>query len=240
VPYTRILLKLSGEALGGEKGYGFDPGTLDSITRGIADAVSTGVQVGIVVGGGNIFRGGDSVIASDRVNADQMGMLATFINALALKGSFERMGMKCTALGAVGIPGVVDRFNAADARKLLADGHVVVFAGGTGSPYFTTDTAAALRALEVQADVLIKATKVDGIYDKDPVKHGDAVFYSELDYDQVLSKNLKVMDLTAISICRDNGLMVQVINIREPGNLVKLLNGEKVGSVVTARRDKDD
>jgi uridylate kinase len=237
VPYSRILLKLSGEALGGEKGFGFDPSTLDSIVRGIADAAGTGVQMGIVVGGGNIFRGQDSVIASDRVNADQMGMLATYINALALKGSFERMGVRCTALGAVAVSGVVERFNATDARNLLADGQVLVFAGGTGSPYFTTDTAAALRALEIQADVLIKATKVNGIYDKDPVKHADAVFFSELDYDQVLARNLKVMDLTAISICRDNGLKVQVINIREPGNLMKLLSGEKVGSIVTARRD---
>jgi uridylate kinase len=240
MPYTRILLKLSGEALGGEKGYGFDPATLDSITAGIADALKLGVQMGIVVGGGNIFRGQDSVIASDRVNADQMGMLATFINALALKGAFERIGVRCSVLGAVAIPGVVDRFNASVARELLGDGHVLVFAGGTGSPYFTTDTAAALRALEIQADVLVKATKVNGIYDKDPVKHSDAVFFSELDYDQVLSMNLKVMDLTAISICRDNGLKVQVINIREPGNLVKLLSGEKVGSVVTARRNQDD
>jgi len=237
VPYSRILLKLSGEALGGEQGYGFDPATLDSIARGIADGVNLGVQMGIVVGGGNIFRGQDSAIASDRVNADQMGMLATYINALALKGSFERLGMKCTALGAVGVPGVVDRFNAGAARSLLAEGHVVVFAGGTGSPYFTTDTAAALRALEIRADSLVKATKVNGVYDRDPVKHADAVFFEELDYDQVLGLNLKVMDLTAISLCRDNGLEVRVINIREPENLVKLLRGEKIGSVVTARRE---
>lgn len=237
MPYSRILLKLSGEALGGEQGYGFDPATLDSIARGIADGVNLGVQMGIVVGGGNIFRGQDSAIASDRVNADQMGMLATYINALALKGSFERLGMKCTALGAVGVPGVVDRFNAEVARSLLGEGHVVVFAGGTGSPYFTTDTAAALRALEIRADALVKATKVNGVYDRDPVKHADAVFFEELDYDRVLGLNLKVMDLTAISLCRDNGLEVRVINIREPGNLVKLLRGDKVGSVVTARRD---
>lgn len=239
MPYKRILLKLSGEALGGEKGYGFDPATLDSVAGGIADGVKAGVQMGIVVGGGNIFRGQDSLIASDRVNADQMGMLATFINALALKGTFDRLGIRCTALGAVGIPGVMDRFNAASARGLLEDGHVLVFAGGTGSPYFTTDTAAALRALEIQADALVKATKVNGIYDKDPVKHEDAVFYPELDYDQVLGENLKVMDLTAISICRDNGLQVRVINIREPGNLMKLLKGGQVGSVVTARRNQE-
>jgi uridylate kinase len=236
VPYKRILLKLSGEALGGDKGYGFDPSTLDSLARDIAEAAGTGVQMGIVVGGGNFFRGQDSVIASDRVNADQMGMLATFINALALKGSFERAGLRCAVLGAVGIPGVVDRFNAGVARDLLEQGQVVVFAGGTGSPFFTTDTAAALRALEIQAEALVKATKVNGIYDRDPVKHPDAVFYPELDYDQVLNQNLKVMDLTAVSICRDNGLTVQVINVREPGNLMKLLRGETVGSIVSARR----
>jgi uridylate kinase len=240
VPYTRILLKLSGEALGGEKGYGFDPATLDTVASGIADAARTGVQIGIVVGGGNIFRGQDSIIASDRVNADQMGMLATYINALALKGAFERAGLACTALGALGIPGVVESFNAETARKLLSEGQVVVFAGGTGSPYFTTDTAAALRALEIKADALIKATKVNGIYDKDPVGHPDAVFFPELDYDQVLNRNLKVMDLTAISICRDNGLTVRVINIREPGTLMRLLAGETVGSIVTARRDSHD
>ncbi|MRR58850.1 MAG: UMP kinase [Deltaproteobacteria bacterium] len=238
IPYRRILLKLSGEALAGKQGFGFDAGTLDSMAQAVSEARQSGVQIGIVTGGGNIFRGQDSVIASDRVSADQMGMLATYMNALALKGSFEKAGVPCAVLGAVAIPTVVEGFHASKARDLLDQGNVVVFAGGTGNPFFTTDTAAALRALEIKADALIKATKVDGVYDKDPVKHVDAVFYPELDYDQVLQKNLQVMDLTAISLCRDNGLVVRVINIRDPRNLKKVLDGEAIGSVVRARRDR--
>ncbi len=237
VPYKRILLKLSGEALAGSRGYGFDPVTVDSFASAISEAAATGVQIAVVIGGGNIFRGQDSTLASDRVSADHMGMLATYINALALKGPLERTGLTCTVLGSIGIASVVEAFNAASARRLLEQGQVLLFAGGTGCPYFTTDTAAALRALEIRADVLVKATKVDGIYDKDPVKHPDAVFFPELDYDQVLHMNLKVMDLTAISLCRDNALDVSVINIRNPENLIKLLGGEKTGSIVTSRRD---
>jgi uridylate kinase len=239
VLYRRILLKLSGEALAGCRGYGFDPATLDSLASAVVDAVGMGVQISIVVGAGNIFRGQDSAIAADRVSADQMGMLATYMNALALKGAFERAGLLCTALGAFPIPTIVEVYTAQEARRLLEKGHVVIFGGGTGCPYFTTDTAAALRALEVQADALVKATKVDGIYDKDPVKHKDAVFYPVLDYDQVLHMDLKVMDLTAISLCRDNDLAVRVINIREPKNLGKLLKGEKIGSIVTAKGDRE-
>jgi uridylate kinase len=234
VLYRRILLKLSGEALAGSRGYGFDPAILDSLAGAVVDAVRMGVQVSIVVGAGNIFRGQDSAIAADRVSADQMGMLATYMNALALKGTFERAGLLCTALGAFPIPTIVDVYTAQTARELLDKGEVVIFGGGTGCPYFTTDTAAALRALEIQADVLVKATKVDGIYDKDPVKHKDAVFYPELTYDQVLRMDLKVMDLTAISLCRDNDLTVRVISIRNPNNLIRMLMGEKIGSIVTA------
>lgn len=230
--YRRILLKLSGEALAGDKGYGYDLSVLESMAKGIADAART-VQIAVVVGGGNIFRGQDSSVASDRVSSDHMGMLATFMNALALKGAFERAGITCSVLGAGGVPGVVEPYSVSRARDLLEQGHVVVLAGGTGCPYFTTDTAAALRALEIRADALIKATKVDGIYDSDPVKNPDAVFYPKLDYDQVLSRNLKVMDLTAISLCRDNGLIVRVINIREPKNLADLLDGKEIGSIVT-------
>ncbi len=237
VIYRRILLKLSGEALAGERGFGFDPETLDAAARVIADVVAMGVQTGIVIGGGNIFRGQDSGLASDRVSADHMGMLATYINSLALQGSIRRAGVSCSVLGSIGIAGVVEAFQAEKARALLDEGSVVIFAGGTGCPFFTTDTAAALRALEIQAEALIKATKVNGIYDKDPVKSPDAVFYPELDYDQVLSENLKVMDQAAISLCRDNGLVVRVINIREPENLKAMLAGEKIGSLVTARRD---
>jgi uridylate kinase len=238
VLYRRILLKLSGEALAGDRGYGFDPGTLDLIAQGIVEASRMGVQIGIVVGGGNIFRGQDSAVASDRVSADQIGMLATLINALALRDVLERSGAACSVLCSFAVPTVAEAFNAAKARQYLDQGQVVIFGGGTGCPYFTTDTAAALRALEIRAEALVKATKVNGIYDKDPVLHPDAVFYPEIDYDQVLRMQLKVMDLTATSLCRDNGLVVRIINIKTPGNLTGMLAGEKIGSVVTARRDR--
>lgn len=229
--YRRILLKLSGEALAGDKGFGYDPEVLRAIAQGVADAARS-AQIAVVIGGGNIFRGQDSSVASDRVSADHMGMLATFMNALALKGAFERAGIACSVLGAGGVPGVVEPYSVSRARDLLEQGHVVVCAGGTGCPYFTTDTAAALRALEIRAEALIKATKVDGIYDSDPVKNPGAAFYPKLSYDQVLSLKLKVMDLTAISLCRDNGLVVRVINIREPKNLAALLEGKEIGSIV--------
>ncbi len=238
VLYGRILLKLSGEALAGDRGYGFDPATLDAVAQAVVKAARTGVQIGIVIGGGNIFRGQDSSVASDRVSADQMGMLATLINALAIRDTLKRQGAECIVLGSFAVPTVVDAFSAEKAREHLEQGRVVVFGGGTGCPYFTTDTAAALRALEIGADALVKATKVNGIYDKDPVLHPDAVFYPEIDYDQVLRMRLKVMDLTATSLCRDNGLVVRIINIKTPGNLERMLAGEKVGSVVTARRDR--
>lgn len=238
VLYGRILLKLSGEALAGDRGYGFDPATLDAIAGAVVDAARTGVQIGIVIGGGNIFRGQDSAVASDRVSADQMGMLATLINALALRDALKRRGAECTVLGSFAVPTVVDAFSAEKAREHLDQGRVVIFGGGTGCPYFTTDTAAALRALEIGAEALVKATKVNGIYDKDPVLHPDAHFYPEIDYDQVLAMRLKVMDLTATSLCRDNGLVVRIINIKTPGNLERMLAGENIGSVVTARRDR--
>jgi len=235
--YKRILLKLSGEALAGERGYGFDPETLEAIASNVIDAIDMGVQVGVVIGGGNIFRGMNAKIASDRVSSDQMGMLATIMNALALKGTLEKMGRPVQVLSALGIPRVVETFVASKAIDYLDKGQAVIFAGGTGCPFFTTDTTAALRALEIQADVLIKATKVNGIYDKDPVKFPDAVFYPELDYDQVLSEKLGVMDSTAISLCRDNDLLVRVINIKDPDNLRRLLLGDEVGSKVRSRRD---
>jgi len=235
--YRRILLKLSGEALAGNRRYGFDPDTLHAITANVIDALDMGIQVGIVIGGGNIFRGMDAGIVSDRVSADHMGMLATVINALALKGSLETQGRSAKVLSAVDMPKVAQTFVASDAVEYLEKSHTVIFAGGTGCPFFTTDTTAALRALEIQADVLIKATKVNGVYDKDPVKYPDAVFYPELDYDQVLSMNLGVMDATAISLCRDNDLIVRVINIKDPENLKGLLSGRAVGSIVKPRRE---
>ena len=237
VIYKRILLKLSGEALAGEKGYGFDPGTLDAIASNVIDAIDMGVQVGIVIGGGNIFRGMDAEIASDRVSADFMGMLATVMNALALKGSLEKKGRHAKVFSSIDMPKIAETFVASKAIDHLEKAQAVIFAGGTGCPFFTTDTNAALRSLEIQADVFIKATKVNGVYDKDPVRFTDAVFYPELNYDQVLVQKLGVMDSTAISLCRDNDLVVRVINIKDPDNLKRLLLGEQVGSIVRPRRD---
>ena len=234
--YSRILLKLSGEALAGSKGFGIDGATLSAIAYPVKAVLEMGIQVGIVIGGGNIFRGISTSEKPNRVDADYMGMLATVINALAFKGALETYKLDCRVLSAIDMPGVVERHMKAKAVKHLEKGRVVIFAGGTGSPFFTTDTAAALRALEIGADVLIKATKVNGIYDKDPVKFTNATFFPELDFDTVLSMNLGVMDATAISLCRENNLEVRVINISEKENLLRLLKGEAVGSVVRARR----
>jgi uridylate kinase len=234
--YSRILLKLSGEALAGSKGFGIDGATLSAIASPVKIAHEMGTQVGIVIGGGNIFRGINASAGSDRVNADYMGMLATVINALAFKGALEMHGLECRVQSAIEMPSVVERHVKARAVKHLEKGRVVIFAGGTGSPFFTTDTTAALRALEIGAEVLIKATKVNGIYDRDPLKEPDATFFPELDFDTVLSMNLGVMDATAISLCRENNLEVRVINIFEKENLLRLLTGQAVGSVVRARR----
>lgn len=231
----RILLKLSGEALAGEQGYGIQAAALASMTSGIKDAYDAGAQIGVVIGGGNIFRGVGAAIGSDRARADQMGMLATVINALAIQEALEGQGIPARVMSALEMPRVAETFVREKAIAHLEAGRVVIFAGGTGSPFFTTDTAAALRALEIGAQVLIKATKVDGVYDKDPVKHADARFYAELDYDEALSRNLGVMDATAITLCRDNGLEIRVINIKEPGSIRALLKGEPIGSIVRGR-----
>lgn len=232
----RILLKLSGEALSGAKGYGFDPDAVSLMAEGVKDAFDSGAQVGVVIGGGNIFRGADaSSIASDRVSADTMGMLATIINALALKEALNKTGIDARVLTAIEMPKVAETMTKTLAVEHLKAGRVVIFGGGTGNPFFTTDTNAALRALEIEADVLIKATKVDGIYDKDPVKHSDAIFLKDIDYDEALSKNLGVMDATAIALCRENNLPIRVINIKVPGNIARLVRGEPIGSAVGRR-----
>jgi uridylate kinase len=235
--YKRILLKLSGEALAGSKRFGIDKATLAAIASPVKDVLELGVQIGIVIGGGNIFRGIDAASGSNRVNADYMGMLATVINALAFKDALAENNVDSRVLSAIDMPQVTERHVSARALKHLEKGRVVIFAGGTGSPFFTTDTNAALRALEIGADVLIKATKVNGIYDRDPMKHDAAKFFPELDFDTVLRLNLGVMDATAVSLCRENNLEVRVINVFDGKNLLRLLNGEAVGSVVRARRE---
>jgi uridylate kinase len=231
----RILLKLSGEALSGESGYGFDPDALSLMAHSVKDACDSGAQVGVVIGGGNIMRGADASIASDRVSADTMGMLATIINALALKEALNKIGIDARVLTALEMPKVAETITKALAVEHLNAGRVVIFGGGTGNPFFTTDTNAALRALEIEADVLIKATKVDGVYDKDPAKHNDAVFLPDIDYNEVLSKNLGVMDATAIALCRENNLPIRVINIKVSGNVAKLVRGKNIGSLVRRR-----
>jgi len=234
--YKRILLKLSGEILAGKKGYGIDPAALVSLALCVRDTCLIGSQVGLVIGGGNIQRGTDTKITSDRVNADYMGMLATLINALALKDALKKLDVKGCVMSGLDVPKIAENFVREKALEHLENGRVVIFAGGTGSPFFTTDTAAALRALEIGAEVLIKATKVNGVYDKDPVKFSDAKFFGEIDYDEALRLNIKVMDSAAISICRENNLEIRVININDPQNLQHLLHGHNVGSTVRARR----
>ncbi|MBN1636056.1 MAG: UMP kinase [Deltaproteobacteria bacterium] len=234
--YKRILLKLSGEVLAGQKGYGIDPAALASLALSVRDTCLAGSQVGLVIGGGNIQRGTDAKITGDRVNADYMGMLATLINALALKDALKELDIEGCVMSGLDVPKIAETFVRESALEHLENGRVVIFAGGTGSPFFTTDTAAALRALEIGAEVLIKATKVNGVYDKDPVKFSDAKFLGEIDYDEVLRLNIKVMDSTAISLCRENNLEIRVININDPQNLQNILHGHNVGSTVRARR----
>lgn len=234
--YKRILLKLSGEALAGAQGFGIQADTLLSMAESVKDACDSGAQVGVVLGGGNIFRGIQAGPDQNRSRADYMGMLATIINALAMQEALEGLGVAARVMSAIEMPRVVETFVREKAVEHLEAGRVVIFAGGTGNPYFTTDSAAALRALEIGADVLIKATKVNGVYDKDPVKYSDARFFPELDYDEALSRNLGVMDLTAITLCRDHNLEIRVINIREPGSVRKLLKGEAIGSLVRRRQ----
>jgi len=234
--YRRILLKLSGEALAGEKGFGIDTRILDEIVSRVKEATESGVSVALVIGGGNFFRGTQADEALDRVTADSIGMLATVMNALAFRAALAGSGVTCCLMSALAIPGVAAPVDIQEARRRLDGGEVVIFAGGTGNPFFSTDTNAALRALEVGADVLVKATKVDGIYDRDPVKDPGAVFFRELDYDEVLAGRLAVMDATAVSLCRENGLELRVINIFDPLSLKRLVAGEEVGTTVRGRR----
>ncbi|ALF20510.1 UMP kinase [Fusobacterium vincentii] len=233
--YKKILLKLSGEALMGDQEFGISSDVIASYAKQIKEIVDLGVEVSIVIGGGNIFRGlSGAAQGVDRVTGDHMGMLATVINSLALQNSIEKLGVPTRVQTAIEMPKVAEPFIKRRAQRHLEKGRVVIFGAGTGNPYFTTDTAAALRAIEMETDVVIKATKVDGIYDKDPVKYPDAKKYETVTYNEVLAKDLKVMDATAISLCRENKLPIIVFNSLIEGNLKKVVMGEHIGTIVVA------
>jgi uridylate kinase len=231
--YRRVLLKLSGEALMGNGAFGIDPGVVDTIAAEISSVVDLGVQLGIVIGGGNIVRGVDAGARGiDRTSADYMGMLATVINSLALQSALEHRSVVTRVQTAIEMKAVAEPFIQRRAIRHLEKGRVVIFAAGTGNPYFTTDTAATLRAVEIKADILIKATKVDGVYDRDPVRDATAVKFEKISYTDVLTRNLKVMDGTAISLCRDNSLPLVVFNLLTAGNIRRVVCGEAVGTAV--------
>ena len=231
--YTRILLKLSGEALAGDQGYGLDPTVIQFISKQVQEVYELGVSVGIVVGGGNIFRGvSDAAKGMDRSTADYMGMLATVINSLSLQDALEKLGLPVRVQSAITMPQVAEPFIYRKAIRHLEKGRIVIFAGGTGNPYFTTDTAAALRASEIRADVLLKATNVDGVYTADPKKDPAATKFETLSYMQALNMGLKVMDAAAISLCMENKLPIVVFKLQEEGNIKKLVLGEPVGTMV--------
>lgn len=232
--YSRILVKLSGEALMGEGDYGIDPAVIKRIAGELNDIVQMGVQLAVVIGGGNIFRGAGLARAGmDRVAADHMGMLATVMNALAMQDALESLGMHARVMSAIRINEVCEDYIRRRAMRHLEKGRVTIFAAGTGNPFFTTDTAAALRAIEINADVLLKATKVNGVYSDDPLRNPKATRYSRLTYDKVLSDRLNVMDATAVVMCRDNHLPLKVFNLNNPGDLTRIVRGEDVGTTVT-------
>ena len=231
--YKRILLKLSGESLMGQQGHGIDPQRLCAYAKQIKEIADLGVQIGIVIGGGNIFRGlSGAQQGYDRVKGDQMGMLATVINSLALSSALEALGQKVRVLTSVRMEPVGDFYNKAKAIRLLDKGNIVILAGGTGLPFFTTDTASALRAIEIEADIMFKGTRVDGIYTADPEKDPTATKFETITYDEVLERKLKVMDLTAITMCRENKMPIYVFNMDKEGNLLKVIKGEQIGTLV--------
>ncbi|MSR06889.1 MAG: UMP kinase [Gemmatimonadetes bacterium] len=233
VAYKRVVLKLSGEALAGDKGFGLDFNVVDGLTDEIRDVHRSGVALGIVVGGGNMFRG---TVASqqgmDRVSADYMGMLATVINALALQDILERKGVDTRVMTAIRMEELAEPYIRRRAQRHLEKSRVVLFAGGTGNPYFSTDTAAVLRALEIEAQVIIKATSVDGVYTKDPKKHKDAEFLAELTFQDALIRGIAVMDGNAFGLCKDNGLPIVVMNVNQRGAIARVVRGERVGTIV--------
>lgn len=231
--YKRVLLKLSGEALMGDKGYGIDPEVVQYLADEIVAVAKLNVELALVIGGGNIFRGvAASARGMDRVSADQMGMLATLINAVALQDGLEKRGLVTRLISAIEVRSVAEPFIRRRAMRHLEKKRIVIFAAGTGNPYFSTDTAAALRAMEIHAEIILKATKVDGIYDKDPHLHKNAVKFRDLDYLEVLNRRLNVMDSTAISLCMDNRMPIIVFSLKEKGNIKRVICGEKIGSIV--------
>ncbi|MBR4837171.1 MAG: UMP kinase [Bacteroidales bacterium] len=232
--YKRVLLKLSGEALMGNQQYGIDPERLNDYAEEIAAAVKAGAQIAIVIGGGNIFRGLQGASKGmDRIQGDYMGMLATVINSMAIQSTLQSKGVKAALLSGLYIDRIADSMSSAKAIKLLEDGYVVVIGGGTGNPFFTTDTGSALRAVEIKADIILKGTRVDGIYTADPEKDPTATKYESITYDEAYNKNLKVMDLTAFTMCKENNMPMLVFDMNTKGNLTKVLNGENIGTIVT-------
>jgi uridylate kinase len=232
--FERILLKLSGEAMAGPQSFGIDPDRVKGLASEVAAIAGAGVQTGVVVGGGNIFRGiALAARKMDRVTGDHMGMLATVINSLALQDALEQMGAHTRVMSAIEMHQVAEPYIRRRAIRHLEKGRIVIFAAGTSNPYFSTDTAATLRALEIKAQVIAKATKVDGVYDKDPMKHDDAVMYRNVGYTEVLTKSLGVMDSTSIAMCRDNKLPILVFNLNTPGNIMRMASGEEVGTLIS-------
>jgi uridylate kinase len=233
--YKRVLLKLSGEALAAGSGFGIDAIFIHKIAEEIADAHALGCQIGIVVGGGNFFRGvAQQAIDMDRVAADHMGMLSTVINSIALQDAIEKRGLNCRVMSAIEMHQVAEPYIRRRAMRHLEKGRIVIFAAGTGNPYFSTDTAASLRAMEIKADILLKATSVDGIYTADPKTNPEATRFDQITYNDILRLNLRVMDTTAVSLCKDNNMPMMVFSMKEQGNIVRVVGGEKLGSLVTA------
>ena len=232
--YNRVLLKLSGEALMGEQQYGIDPQRLNDYADQIIEAAKTGVQIGIVIGGGNIFRGLQGASKGmDRIQGDYMGMLATVINCMALQSTLQGKGQKATLLSGLYIDRIADTMSSAKAIQLLNEGHIVLMGAGTGNPFFTTDTGSALRAVEIKADIILKGTRVDGIYTADPEKDTTATKFEHITYDEAYDRNLKVMDMTAFTMCKENNMPMYVFDMNTRGNLMKVLKGENIGTIVT-------
>ena len=232
--YRRILLKLSGEALAGQGSFGIDPERVRSLAAEVAEVAKSGVQVGLVVGGGNFFRGVAAAARNmDRVTADQMGMLATVINSLALQDALEKQGVPTRVMTAISIPQVAEPYIRRRAIRHLEKGRIVVFSGGTSNPYFSSDTAATLRGLEIHAEIVAKATSVDGVYDKDPRTHADAVRFESIGYSEVLARDLRVLDASAVAMCRDNRLPITVFNLTVHGNIMRMAMGEPIGTLIS-------